>query len=119
VLTNRDVTTGQKAAADEHWYRHRTAIENVLRDGEFGAAFGSLRSHVALVTGHGPGDGVRVQARAAIDAAVADGIAPRCADSIRRHAPTVVNAAQLVRSAWRRSSGSSKARATVNSSRTA
>ena len=44
MLTNRDVTTGQKAAADEHWYRHHTAIENVFRDGKFGAALRHLPS---------------------------------------------------------------------------
>ncbi|MBV8980039.1 MAG: hypothetical protein JO086_03990 [Acidimicrobiia bacterium] len=38
MLTNRDVTTGQKAAANEHWYRHRTEIEVVFRDGKLGAA---------------------------------------------------------------------------------
>jgi hypothetical protein len=42
VLTNRDLTTGQKAAADEH--RYRTAIENVFRDGKFGAALRHLPS---------------------------------------------------------------------------
>jgi Transposase DDE domain len=31
-MTNLDVSTGEKAAAVEHWYRHRTAIENVFRD---------------------------------------------------------------------------------------
>jgi hypothetical protein len=44
VLTNRDVTTGRKAAADEHWYRHRTAIESVFRDGKFGGGVRHLPS---------------------------------------------------------------------------
>jgi hypothetical protein len=28
VVTNLDVSTGERAAAVEHWYRHRTSIEN-------------------------------------------------------------------------------------------
>lgn len=44
ILTNRDVSTGEKAAAVEHWYRHRTAIENVFRDGKHGAALRHLPS---------------------------------------------------------------------------
>jgi hypothetical protein len=27
VVTNLDVSTGERAAAVEHWYRHRTSIE--------------------------------------------------------------------------------------------
>jgi hypothetical protein len=30
IVTNLDVTSGEKAAAVEHWYRHRTQIENLL-----------------------------------------------------------------------------------------
>ncbi len=30
VLTNRDVSTPRKAAAVEHWYRHRTEVENIF-----------------------------------------------------------------------------------------
>jgi hypothetical protein len=30
ILTNLDVSTSDTAAAVEHWYRHRTSIENVL-----------------------------------------------------------------------------------------
>jgi hypothetical protein len=38
ILTNLDVTTPDKAAAAEHWYRHRTTIENIFRDSKHGAA---------------------------------------------------------------------------------
>jgi len=44
VLTNRDVSTPGKAAAVEHWYRHRTSVENVFRDGKLGAALRHLPS---------------------------------------------------------------------------
>jgi hypothetical protein len=44
VLTNRDVSTPRKAAAVEHWYRHRTSVENVFRDGKHGAALRHLPS---------------------------------------------------------------------------
>jgi hypothetical protein len=44
ILTNRDVSTGEKTAAVEHWYRHRTAIENIFRDGKHGAALRHLPS---------------------------------------------------------------------------
>jgi hypothetical protein len=30
IVTNLDVTTGERAATVEHWYRHRTQIENVF-----------------------------------------------------------------------------------------
>ena len=30
ILTNLDVPTPAKAAAVEHWYRHRTEIENIV-----------------------------------------------------------------------------------------
>ena len=30
VVTNLDVSTGERAAAVEHWYRHRTSIENMF-----------------------------------------------------------------------------------------
>jgi DDE family transposase len=43
-MTNLDVSTGEKAAAVEHWYRHRTAIENVFRDAKLGAALRHLPS---------------------------------------------------------------------------
>ena len=32
ILTNLDVTSPDKTAAAEHWYRHRTTIENLFRD---------------------------------------------------------------------------------------
>jgi Transposase DDE domain group 1 len=44
ILTNLDVSTPDKAAAVEHWYRHRTAIENVFRDAKLGAALRHLPS---------------------------------------------------------------------------
>ena len=39
-----DVSTPAKAAAVEHWYRHRTAIENIFRDSKHGAALRHLPS---------------------------------------------------------------------------
>jgi hypothetical protein len=44
VVTNLDVSTGERAAAVEHWYRHRTAIENIFRDAKLGAALRHLPS---------------------------------------------------------------------------
>jgi len=44
VLTNRDVSSPARAAAVEHWYRHRTSIENVFRDSKLGAAMRHLPS---------------------------------------------------------------------------
>jgi hypothetical protein len=44
VLTNLDVSTPAKAAAVEHWYRHRTSVENVFRDSRLGAALRHLPS---------------------------------------------------------------------------
>jgi hypothetical protein len=44
ILTNLDVSTPGKAAAVEHWYRHRTSIENVFRDSKHGAALRHLPS---------------------------------------------------------------------------
>jgi hypothetical protein len=32
IVTNLDVTTPDRAATVEHWYRHRTQIENLFRD---------------------------------------------------------------------------------------
>jgi hypothetical protein len=37
-LTNLDVSSPDKAAAAEHWYRHRTTVENIFRDSKLGAA---------------------------------------------------------------------------------
>jgi len=42
ILTNLDVTAPDKAAAAEHWYRHRTAVENIFRDSKLGAALRHL-----------------------------------------------------------------------------
>lgn len=44
IVTSLDVSAGEKAAAAEHWYRHRTAIENVFRDAKLGAALRHLPS---------------------------------------------------------------------------
>jgi hypothetical protein len=44
IVTNLDVSTPDKAATVEHWYRHRTAIENVFRDAKHGAALRHLPS---------------------------------------------------------------------------
>ena len=38
ICTNVDVSTPAKAAAAEHWYRHRTSVENIFRDSKHGAA---------------------------------------------------------------------------------
>ena len=43
-MTNLDVSTPDRAAAVEHWYRHRTQIENVFRDAKTGAAMRHLPS---------------------------------------------------------------------------
>ena len=44
IVTNIDVATGERAAAVEHWYRHRTQIENLFRDAKLGAAMRHLPS---------------------------------------------------------------------------
>jgi len=44
ILTSLDVSTPDKAVAAEHWYRHRTTIENLFRDGKHGAALRHLPS---------------------------------------------------------------------------
>ena len=44
ILTNLDVTAPDKAIAAEHWYRHRTSIENLFRDSKLGAALRHLPS---------------------------------------------------------------------------
>lgn len=44
ILTNLDISTPQRATAVEHWYRHRTQIENLFRDSKHGAALRHLPS---------------------------------------------------------------------------
>jgi hypothetical protein len=44
ILTNLDVSTPDQAAAAEHWYRHRTTVENIFRDSKHGAALRHLPS---------------------------------------------------------------------------
>ncbi len=51
ILTNLDVSTPDTAAAVEHWYRHRTSVENIFRDSKHGAALRHLPSgHRAVNT---------------------------------------------------------------------
>ena len=49
ILTNLDVSAPDKAAAAEHWYRHRTTIENLFRDSKHGAALRHLPCGYAQV----------------------------------------------------------------------
>jgi hypothetical protein len=42
ILTNLDVSSPARAAAAEHWYRHRTTVENLFRDSKLGAALRHL-----------------------------------------------------------------------------
>jgi hypothetical protein len=44
ILTNLDVSSPAKAVAAEHWYRHRTTVENIFRDSGPGAALRHLPS---------------------------------------------------------------------------
>jgi hypothetical protein len=44
IVTNLDVSTPDKAAAVEHWYRHRTQVENIFRDAKHGGALRHLPS---------------------------------------------------------------------------
>ncbi|MGH3445326.1 MAG: IS1380 family transposase [Nocardioidaceae bacterium] len=44
VLTDLNVSTPDQAVAVEHWYRHRTSIENIFRDSKHGAAMRHLPS---------------------------------------------------------------------------
>jgi hypothetical protein len=44
VVTNLDVSTGAAAAQVEHWYRHRTQVENLFRDTKHGGALHHLPS---------------------------------------------------------------------------
>ena len=44
VVTDLDVSTPEQAVEVEHWYRHRTTIENVFRDSKHGAALRQLPS---------------------------------------------------------------------------
>jgi hypothetical protein len=44
IVTNLDVSTEANAAAVEHWYRHRTQVENLFRDSKHGAALRHLPS---------------------------------------------------------------------------
>lgn len=44
ICTNLDVSSPARAVAVEHWYRRRTAIENLFRDSKHGAALRHLPS---------------------------------------------------------------------------
>ena len=44
IMTNLDVSSPGKAVAAEHWYRHRTSVENIFRDSKLGAALRHLPS---------------------------------------------------------------------------
>ncbi|HEX2744226.1 MAG TPA: transposase, partial [Streptosporangiaceae bacterium] len=44
IMTNLDVSSPDTAIAAEHWYRHRTTVENVFRDSKLGAALRHLPS---------------------------------------------------------------------------
>ncbi len=44
IVTNLDVSTSAKAVQVEHWYRHRTQVENLFRDTKHGAALRHLPS---------------------------------------------------------------------------
>ena len=46
ILTNLDLTAPASAAAAEHWYRHRTTVENLFRDSKPGAALRHLPSDI-------------------------------------------------------------------------
>ena len=44
IMTSLDVSSPDKAIAAEHWYRHRTTVENIFRDSKPGAALRHLPS---------------------------------------------------------------------------
>ena len=44
IVTNLDVSSPARAVAAEHWYRHRTTVENIFRDSKLGAALRHLPS---------------------------------------------------------------------------
>ena len=44
ILTSLDVSGPGQATAVEHWYRHRTTVENLFRDSKLGAALRHLPS---------------------------------------------------------------------------
>ena len=44
ILSNLDVSSLDTAIAAEHWYRHRTTVENIFRDSKLGAALRHLPS---------------------------------------------------------------------------
>jgi Transposase DDE domain group 1 len=75
VVTNIDVSTSAQAAAVEHWYRHRTSVENLFRDAKHGAALRHLPS----------GHELKVKSRRTLPASTGPGCRPT-ADPSRRGA---------------------------------
>ena len=63
ILTNLDVSSPDKAVAAEHWYRHRTTVENIFRDSKHGAALRHLPSRIPPGQ-YWPGCGARCSPRA-------------------------------------------------------
>jgi hypothetical protein len=55
IVTNLEVTSGDRAEEVEHWYRHRTELENLFRDAKHGAALRYLPSGHPEVNGRGCG----------------------------------------------------------------
>ena len=55
IMTNLDVSSPDKAIAAEHWYRHRTTVENIFRDSKLGAALRHLPSGYPQVNPRGCG----------------------------------------------------------------
>jgi len=55
ILTNLDVSSPDKAVAAEHWYRHRTTVENIFRDSKLGAALRHLPRDIPRSTWPGCG----------------------------------------------------------------
>jgi Transposase DDE domain group 1 len=49
ILTDLHVSTGEQATSVEHWYRHRTEIEDRFRDSKHGAALRHLPSGYAEI----------------------------------------------------------------------
>ena len=55
ILTNLDVSTPSPAVAAEHWYRHRTTVENLFRNSKLGPRCGTSRPDIRRSTWHGCG----------------------------------------------------------------
>jgi hypothetical protein len=55
IVTDLDVSTADNAAAVEHWYRHRSQIENIFRAAKLGRRFGTYRRDIRRSTPRGCG----------------------------------------------------------------